>query len=206
MLESNSWDFISDISESLLNDYGQSLWKRFIGLPWSVWGAVFWNAWCFWLEVANNFLEAEVLDLETGKILILNKNEMKFEYRTSLIKKTNKYFLINTKFNLSKLIEKYSSDVDNIYFREVRQPKWNTCWSFFKNHSREYPAGELIEKVWLKWKKIWWALFSNKHANFLMSDWKATYKDLLKLIKKAQIKIKKEFNIELVPEVRIINN
>lgn len=206
ILESFAWDFISDIASSLMLDCWQSLWKRFIGLPWSIWWAVFWNAGCFWLEIENNFLEAEVLNLETWKIIHLNKDGVWFEYRSSIFKKESKYFIIKVKFDLSKLVEKYSSDVDNIYFREVRQPKGNTCWSFFKNHSKENPAWSLIEKVWLKGEKIWWAYFSEKHANFLMSDWTATYKDLLELINLAQTKVKKEFNIDLVPEVRIITN
>lgn len=206
ILESFAWDYISDIASSLMLDCWQPLWKRFIGLPWSIWWAVFWNAGCFWLEIENNFLEAEVLDLETWKIIHLNKEGIWFEYRSSIFKKEVKYFIIKVKFDLSKLVEKYSSDVDNIYFREVRQPKGNTCWSFFKNHSKENPAWSLIEKVWLKWEKIWWAYFSEKHANFLMSDWTATYKDLLELIDLAQTKVKKEFNIDLVPEVRIITN
>lgn len=206
ILESFSWDFISDIASSLILDYWQSLWKRFIGLPWSIWWAVFWNAGCFWLEIENNFLEAEVLNLETWKIVYLNKDNIWFEYRNSIFKKESKYFIIKVKFDLSKLVEKYSSDIDNIYFREVRQPKGNTCWSFFKNHSKENSAWSLIEKVWLKGKKIWWAYFSEKHANFLMSDWTATYKDLLKIIKIAHKRVKKEFNIDLIPEVRIITN
>lgn len=206
ILESFAWEYISDIAESLMNDCWQVLWKRFIGLPWSIWGAVFWNAGCFWLEIENNFLESEVLNLETWEILYFNKKDVWFDYRSTIFKKENKYFIIKVKFDLSKLVEKYSSDVDNIYFREVRQPKGNTCWSFFKNHSKEFPAGGLIEKVWLKWKKIWWAYFSEKHANFLMSDGTATYNDLLKLINLAQTKVKEEFDIEIVPEVRIITN
>jgi UDP-N-acetylenolpyruvoylglucosamine reductase len=65
---------------------------------------------------------------------------MAFEYRNSIIKKTNKYFLIKVRFNLSKLVEKYSSDVDNLDFRENKQPKGNTCGSFFKNPSKESSA------------------------------------------------------------------
>lgn len=205
-LVSYSWETISDIAESLFKDYWQVLWKRFIGLPWSIWWAVFWNAWCFWLEIENNFQEAEIIDLNTWEILYLKKKDMWFEYRNTIIKKTNKYFITKVKFDLSKMVEKYSSDVDNIYFREVRQPKGNTCWSFFKNYSKEYPAWALIEKVWLKWKKIWGAYFSEKHANFLMSDWTATHKDLLELINLAKSKTKKEFEIDLEPEVRIITN
>ena len=206
ILESYSNELISDISESLLNDSRQVLWKRFIWLPWSIWWAVFWNAGCFWLETENNFVEAELLDLETWKRTILDREEMKFNYRTSIIKETNKYFIIKVKFDLSKLVEKYSSDVDNLYFREHKQPKGNTCGSFFKNPSRENSAWKLIEEVWLKWNKIWWAFFSDKHANFLMNDGTATYTDLLDLIKLAQEKVKGTYNVDLVPEVRIIFN
>ena len=206
ILESYSNELISDISESLLNNSRQVLWKRFIWLPWSIWWAVFWNAGCFWLETENNFVEAELLDLETWKRTILDREEMKFNYRTSIIKETNKYFIIKIQFDLSKLVEKYSSDVDNLYFREHKQPKGNTCGSFFKNPSRENSAWKLIEEVWLKWNKIWWAFFSDKHANFLMNDGTATYTDLLDLIKLAQEKVKGTYNVDLVPEVRIIFN
>lgn len=206
ILDSFSWESISDIAKSIKENYKETLWKRFIWLPWSIWWAVFWNAGCFWLETENNFLEAKVLNLQTWSVEIFDKNNMSFGYRKTIIKEREEHFIISVKFNLTKKVEKYSSDVDNIYFREVRQPKWNTCGSFFKNHSREFPAWLLIEKVWLKWSKIWGAFFSEKHANFLMSDGKATYKDLLDLINEAKNRIKKEFNIEIKPEVRIIYN
>jgi UDP-N-acetylenolpyruvoylglucosamine reductase len=65
---------------------------------------------------------------------------MEFDYRNSIIKKTGKYFIIKVKFDLSSLIEKYSSNIDNLYFREHKQPKGNTCGSFFKNPSKEHSA------------------------------------------------------------------
>ncbi|MDP2396610.1 MAG: hypothetical protein Q8S84_07980 [bacterium] len=65
---------------------------------------------------------------------------MNFEYRSSKIKNTNNYFIISALFDLSTLKEKYSSDVDNIYFREHKQPKGNSCGSFFKNPSKENSA------------------------------------------------------------------
>ena len=207
ILESYSQELISDIAESLEKDFWQKLWHRFIWLPWSVWGAVYWNAWCFWLETENNFLKAEVYDIENGQLSTLSKKEMNFSYRNSILKENwSKYFLIKAYFDLSKKLEKYHSEVDNIDFRENKQPSGNTCWSFFKNPSREFSAWYLIEQVGLKWFKIWWAFFSEKHANFLMSDGTATYMDLLKLLKLAQEKVKNQFNIDLINEVRIITN
>ena len=206
-LKSYSNELISDIAESLEKDYKQKLWHRFIGLPGSVGGAVYWNAGCFGLETENNFLEANVYNVSTWKTEVLSKIDMLFDYRTSILKQNNnKYFLIDTSFDLSTKVEKYHSDVDNIDFRENKQPKGNTCWSFFKNPSREFSAWYLIEQVWLKWNKIGWAYFSEIHANFLMNDWTSNYSDLLKLLKFAQLKVKEKFDIELINEVRIIKN
>ncbi len=205
ILESYSNELISDISKDLY-DNGQLLWKRFIWLPWSIWWAVFWNAWCFWLEIENNFIKAEVFNLKTWKIEFLNKEESLFEYRNSVYKKTQNYFIIKVIFDLSEKIEKYHSDVDNIDFRENKQPKGNSCGSFFKNPSKEQSAGMLIENCWFKWKRLWWAYFSNLHWNFLMSDNNADYKDLLKLIKNVKEDVKSKYDVDLINEVRIIKN
>jgi UDP-N-acetylmuramate dehydrogenase len=200
---------ISDIAEILYRENINKLWMRFIWLPWTIAGAVVGNAGCFGLETENNFLKANVLNLETLQIETLSKQDMNFSYRNSILKQTWKYLLLDAYFDLSKKIEKYDSwkqFEDIIYFREEVQPKWNTCWSFFANPSREYPAGMLIEKVWLKWYKLNWAYFSSKHANFLMSDGTATWQDLIFLKELAQNKVKEQFWLDLIPEVRIIRN
>jgi UDP-N-acetylenolpyruvoylglucosamine reductase len=61
--------------------------------------------------------------LEKFQILNLSKKEINFSYRNSIFKETEKFFIIKAKFDLSTLNEKYSSDVDNIKFREEIQPK-----------------------------------------------------------------------------------
>lgn len=207
ILEVYSSESIRNIAEILEKDYNQNLWHRFIWLPWSIWWAVFWNAWCFWLEIQNNFLESEVYNIETWNLEIFSKETSNFSYRSSIFKEKQKYFIIKIKFNLSILQEKYSSDIDNIKFRNEFQPKWNSCWSFFKNPSKEFPVWKLIEDVWLKWFHYNSAYFSEKHANFLMmnkDNW--DYKDLLYLINLAKTKIKEKFNINIQEEVIIIEN
>lgn len=218
---------IWNISSSLEQDYNQPLWHRFIGLPGSVWWAVVGNAWCFWLEIENNFLESEILDIQTGERITLDNNQMNFSYRHSILKENPNYFLIYSIFDLSFKKEKYHSDVDNIDFRENKQPKWNTCWSFFKNpkldqeeflkqyttykedfenKSKKISSWFLLEESWLKWYHIWGAFFSDKHANFLMHDGLWTYKDLLDLIEYAKKQVKDKFEIDIEPEVNIIYN
>ncbi len=205
ILDIFSWELISDISLILEKDFWNNLWHRFIGLPWTIAGAIYWNAWCFWLEIQNNFLSANVYNLNSWEIKNFSKKEVNFSYRNSIFKENwQKYFIINAKFDLSKKQEKYHSDIDNLDFRENKQPKWKTCWSFFKNPSRENPAWKLIELVWLKWFKLWGAFFSEKHANFLMSDGTAKYQDLLDLKDLAKQKVKEKFWINLEEEIRII--
>jgi UDP-N-acetylmuramate dehydrogenase len=99
------------------------------------------------LEAENNFLEAEVYNKATKKRETLSKEKMIFEYRTSIIKKTEQYFIIKLVFDLAEKKEKYSSEVDNISFRETIQPKGNSGGSFFKNPSKEFSAGKLLEEV-----------------------------------------------------------
>lgn len=207
LLEVSTAEMITDIAWKLEHDFGQDLWHRFIWLPGSVWGAIFWNAGCFWLETESNFLKAEVLHIPTWERKIFFRDEINFSYRSSLFKDTQEYFIIKAWFDLSQKREKYSSDVDNIKFREEIQPKWNSCGSFFKNPSRDASAGKLIEEVWLKWYTYGSAYFSQKHANFLMTNtdnW--DYKDLLFLINLAQKKVYENFMVDLIPEVRIIQN
>ena len=236
ILETYAAEPIRWIAEVLVREWENTLWSRFIWLPWSIWGAIYGNAGCFWLETESNFLDCEVVDLETGKRRILEKKDMNFSYRSSLLKETDRYFLVKARFDLSKKVEKYHSDVDNIDFRENKQPKGHSCGSFFKNppgfvyilngkeeiimdmkkvkkiqqewgELRNLSAGYLIEKVWLKWAHYKGAYFSSLHANFLMSDGStASWEHLIYLVKLAQGKVKNEFWIELENEVRIIKN
>jgi len=205
VLTSYSQEPIREIAQKLEDDYGQDLWHRFIGLPGSMGWALFGNAGCFGLEIQHNFVSAEVYNLESWETEIWTPSEMSFSYRNTKLKANDgKYFIISLQFDLSEKKEKYHSDVDNIYFREHKQPKGNSCGSFFKNPSKEQPAGLLIEQVWLKWHQTWGAYFSEQHANFLMHNGQGTYKDMLELIQLAKDKVKEQFDIELINEVRII--
>ena len=204
ILTCSAGDKIWDIAQTLETQYGQNLWHRFIGLPGSIAGAIYGNAGCFWLETESNFLDVDIVDLETWQKYTFSKSDMNFSYRNSRLKVEKKYCILSARFDLSEKREKYSSDVDNIKFREEIQPKWNSCGSFFKNPSKEQSAGFMIEQVWLKWYQLGWAYFSEKHANFLMHNGQWTYQDLLSLIELAQKKVQEKFWIVLEPEVQII--
>lgn len=142
-----------------------------------------------------------------SKLRNLSKQDMQFSYRYSVLKENPHLFLIDSTFDLSRKIEKYHSEVDNIDFRENRQPKGNSCGSFFKNPSKELSAGQLIEGVGLKGYRHGGAYWSPLHANFLMSDGEScSPSDLAELVRHTQERVQHEKGVELVNEVRIIEN
>lgn len=217
ILKSFANESIWHIAETIEEQYHNSLWHRFIWLPGSIGGAVYGNAGCFGLETESNFLSAKIFDMKEGQWKDFSKGEMGFAYRHSMLKEHPEYFLVSASFDLSKKVEKYHSDVDNIDFRENKQPKGYSCGSFFKNPSTIPPsfpqrggekppsAGSLIESVWLKGYQHGGASWSPLHANFLMSDGVVcTGKDLYELVLMTQEKVKKDFGIDLINEVKII--
>ena len=182
--------------------------------PSTIWWAIVWNAWLCWSEMKDFLVSAKILNLETWKYEEWENKDFEFEYRNSKIKKfinenewKNKYIISNCvlkipKTRLNKEDWLKLKLTRNLVERSEKQPKWRSAWSFFKN---PYPhfAWKLIEQVWLKWFKIWWAYFSWKHANFLMTKEWVTIKDILKLRNLAKRKVKDEFWIELEEEIII---
>lgn len=216
ILTTASAESIWNIAWALEKDYHEPLWHRFIGLPGTIAGAVVGNAGCFGLETASNFLDATAYDMRTGEIKVFSKADMQFAYRHSYFKDHPEYFLVSARFDLSKKVEKYASDVDNIDFRENKQPKGNSCGSFFKNPT-EFPegyiqtsderppsAGALIEHIGFKGYRIGGAYWSPLHANFLLADTDCTPEDLITLVRMTQERVKAETGFDLVNEVRII--
>lgn len=78
-----------------------------------------------------------------------------------------------------------------------------SCGSVFRNPEGA-SAGELIERVGLKGKRVGGAQISTVHANFIVNKGKATARDVRALIELAQSKVFEEYGIELSPEVKFI--
>ena len=136
---------------------------------------------------------------------MFTKEEMGFAYRHSILKERKEYFIIEASFDLSKKVETYHSDVDNIDFRENKQPKGNSCGSFWKNPSRDLSAGFLIESVGLKGYRHGGARWSELHANFLLSDGESCKpSDLVELVELTRAKVLEKHGILLENEVQMI--
>jgi UDP-N-acetylmuramate dehydrogenase len=83
------------------------------------------------------------------------------------------------------------------------QPNQPSAGSCFKNPVGDY-AGRLIEAVGLKGVGMGAMMFSEVHANFLVNMGGGTYEDALTLIREAQLRVQKEFSIDLQCEIVLI--
>lgn len=170
--------------------------------PSSIWWAIAWNAWLLWKEIKDYLVSAEVFNLKTWEFEIWKNEDFEFDYRFSKLKWKNEYLVWSWIFKIPKwdnLKEKIS---ELMKIRWEKQPQWRCAWSFFKNPPWDY-AGRLIEEVWLKWYKIWGAYFSEKHANFLMTEKWVKIDDVIDLKNLAKAKVKEKFWIDLEEEVVI---
>lgn len=174
------------------------------GIPGSIGGAVFMNAGAYDGEIKNVIIEAEVID-KNGDYKILKGNELEFGYRTSNIKSQG-YIVVSATLGLiegdkQKIINRIEELTKR---REEKQPlEYPSAGSTFKR-PEGYFAGKLIQDAGLKGFSIGGAQVSEKHSGFVINKGNATATDILNLIKHIQSEVKRQFGVELEPEVRIL--
>lgn len=173
------------------------------GIPGSVGGAVFMNAGAYDGETSFVIESAEVLD-DKQEIRVLSKEELNLGYRQSIVMQKG-YIVLSATFNLvpgDK--EKIQDRVDELTKRrEDRQPlEYPSAGSTFKRPDG-YFAGKLIEDAGLKGFTIGGACVSTKHAGFVINKGNGTAKDVLDVINHVKAEVKKQFAVDLYPEVRI---
>ena len=88
--------------------------------------------------------------------------------------------------------------------RESKQPlEYPSAGSTFKR-PEGYFVGKIMDDLGLKGYTIGGAQVSEKHGGFIINTGNATAKDVKDLIEYVVNKVKKEYNIELEPEVKMI--
>ncbi|MBA2461830.1 MAG: UDP-N-acetylmuramate dehydrogenase, partial [Actinobacteria bacterium] len=65
-------------------------------------------------------------------------------------------------------------------------------------------AGRMLEECGLKGHRIWGALISPKHANFIENAGGATTADALALMAEARRRAREQFGVELEHEVELL--
>ena len=175
----------------------------FAGIPGLLGGALAMNAGAFGGETWPLVVEVETINRK-GEITKRSANEFEYGYRhvkgpaeewfVSATMKLKKQQLKNNTVDIKQLLAK----------RAVTQPTGvASCGSVFRNPDGLY-ASQLIEDCGLKGKRIGGAVISNKHANFIINENKATAADIESLITLIQKTVKQQHGILLQTEVRIV--
>lgn len=174
------------------------------GIPGSVGGAVFMNAGAYDGEISFVIESAEVLD-DKQEIKVLSKDELNLGYRQSIVMQKG-YVVLRATFALTPGDrEKIQARVDELTRRrEERQPlEYPSAGSTFKR-PEGYFAGKLIEDAGLKGFTIGGVCVSEKHAGFVINKGNGTAKDVLSVINHVKEEVKRQFGVDLYPEVRIL--
>jgi len=174
------------------------------GIPGSIGGAVFMNAGAYDGEISFVIEKVKVIN-NKEEIITLEREELDLGYRHSVMMDKG-FTILNATFKLAKGDKtKINKKINELTVRrEQRQPlEYASAGSTFKR-PKGYFAGKLIQDAGLKGFTIGDSCVSNKHAGFVINKGNGTAKDILGVIAHVQEEVKKQFGVELMPEVRII--
>ena len=155
------------------------------------------------ISFSDNLMYVETID-QKGNIHWLDKQAIKFGYRTSSILEKN---LIITKA-IFKLEKKDKDLIKNqilsyIQHKSKVQPVcYPSLGSVFRNG--ELKAYEYIKNVGMSGFKKGGAMISTLHNNFIINFNNASGKDVLFIIEKAQKKVYDKYKVNLILEITLI--
>ena len=174
----------------------------FSGIPGSIGGALTMNAGSFGKETWDLVKDVEVIN-KKGDISFLEKESFDIAYRTVTF--PFRLWFLSCSMFLSNDEQTTKDNLIELRNKRIRTQPLNedTCGSVFKNPPGNF-AGALIEGSGLKGFKIGSASISEQHANFIVNEGGATARDIENLINHTRQVVKKNYDIDLHPEVRIM--
>ena len=177
------------------------------GIPGSLGGGIYMNAGAYGGQISDVLKEANVL-MPDGNIKRFEFSEKDFGYRKSPLAHVSG-IILDARFSLkpdSPLAIKAIMD-DLTQRREAKQPlELPSGGSSFKRPAEgQGYASALIDEAGLKGCTKGGAQVSTKHAGFIVNIGNATAADVLELVEHVRQQVKRKFNVELEPELRIVN-
>ena len=181
IIEVKSGTKIPKLGQILMNKE-ISGFEELSGIPGTIGGAVIMNAGAHGKEMKDIVKSVKCLDY-SGKVKEFTKEDMKFEYRNSILK-NNKYIVTSVIIELYKGNKEEIQEKMKIYkdYRKEHQPiEYPSAGSTFKR-GEDYITAKLIDEAGLKGYNIGDAEVSIKHAGFIINKGNATADDILNLI------------------------
>ena len=174
------------------------------GIPGTFGGAVRMNAGAHGKEMKDIVKKVTCLTKE-GKIIELSNEEMKFEYRRSILKEKD-YIVVEIEIELEKgNYEEIKEKMDKyLNFRKEKQPlEYPNAGSTFKR-GNDFITAQLIDQAGLKGYSVGDAEVSTKHSGFIINKGEAKAKDVLKLVTHIKKTIEEKYGKEIELEIEIV--
>lgn len=174
------------------------------GIPGTLGGGLMMNAGAYGGELSQAVKSVRVLDGE-GQIRTLTKEQMKFGYRSSVLKERGlialEAVLSLTPGDGKRLL--LEMEELNRKRREKQPLEYGSAGSTFKRPAG-YFAGQLIEQAGLKGLSVGDAQVSEKHCGFVINRGNASAAEIYTLCRMVQERVYKQFQVELTMEVRLL--
>ena len=141
---------------------------------------------------------------ELGEITEMSADQAKFEYRQSCL---NDYFcIIEAEMRLTgSEINTVTQQMQQLYQQKMETQPFveGSAGCMFKNPEGR-SAGRSIDLCGLKGARIGDAEVSEIHGNFIVNHGNASAKDVLDLVELIQLEVKKQQDIDLHLEVKLL--
>lgn len=183
---------------------GLSGMENLFGIPGTVGGALYMNAGAYGSEMKDVVISAEYID-ENCRIRSISAKDMELSYRHSVFSGTSNVITSVT----MQLTEGDPAEIkarmnECMSKRSSKQPlEYPSAGSTFKR-PEGYFAGKLIQDAGLMGYTVGGAQVSEKHAGFVINRGGATCADVLALIDHVREEVRRQFGVELEPEVRLL--
>lgn len=199
--------------------YGLTGMEHLAGIPASVGGALAMNAGVPQGTILDHLIALTVF-LPQGGEKRIPKEKLRFSYRKTDL--PSGAVIVSARFRLARDTSEtvQSAIAETLERRKAKQPlHLPNLGSVFMNPSEDEvkaawgkkmqiaalpKAGALIEEAGLKGVRVGGARISDKHANFIVNEGKASAEDVLILIRLAKDKVKETSGITLKPEIKVI--
>ncbi len=175
------------------------------GIPGTVGGALVMNAGAYGSEIEKVVERVDGVTRQ-GQAIGWSRAEMTFTYRDSHLPEGTVVTRVEMRLHKDEAVRVKSKVDELVKKRKKSQPSgFPNSGSMYRNPPGDF-AGRLIEAAGLKGKRIGESQISERHANFIVNLGGAKADDVRALMELAHSEVKRQFGIELVPEVRLIGD
>lgn len=180
-----------------------------VGLPGMIGGATVNNAGAHGTEQKDHLESVTILN-ERGEIAEKPASWLEASYRHTIVKaapRPRPWTVLSATMLLPKAdpAELVLLADEHAAFRKLTQPTGACAGSTFANPPGDF-AGRLLEESGMKGFAVGGAMFSPKHANWIVNDGTASAANVRELIATAQERVRERFGVELRREVEYLGD